>query len=62
MSNTLNRPLHDFLGLTPAIILTILFCNINISFLVDELPRKLFQLHYEVKVGKINWSFSVADM
>jgi hypothetical protein len=28
--NLLNRPLHEFLGFTLAMILQILFCNVNI--------------------------------
>jgi hypothetical protein len=43
MSNLLNR-LHEFLGLTFATILTIFFCNINISLLLDELSGKLFHI------------------
>jgi hypothetical protein len=34
ISNLLNRLLHEFLGLTPAMNLTIIFCKVNIVFAV----------------------------
>jgi hypothetical protein len=52
LSNPLNRRLHEFLCLTPAIILMILFCNVNIFLLLRELPEKI--IHYRAKIGKIN--------
>jgi hypothetical protein len=42
ISNFLNRLLHEFLGLMPAINLTIFFCKKNTFLLFDELPKKLF--------------------
>jgi hypothetical protein len=38
--NPLNRLLHEFLGLTPAINVTN-FCKVNIFLLFDELPQKV---------------------
>jgi uncharacterized protein YbcI len=35
----INRLLHEFLGLAPAIIRTILFFEENIISLLDELPK-----------------------
>jgi hypothetical protein len=40
ISNLLNRPLHEFLGLTPVMILIIFFCSVNIFLLLHELPQK----------------------
>jgi hypothetical protein len=39
-----NRFLHEFLDLTPAIILTVPFCKGNIILLLGELPQKLFHI------------------
>jgi hypothetical protein len=36
ISNLLNRLLHKFLGLTPAINLKIFFCKVNIFWMFDE--------------------------
>jgi hypothetical protein len=41
ISSILNRFLHEFLGFTPAISLTIFFCKVNIFLLRDELPQKI---------------------
>jgi hypothetical protein len=41
ISNLKNRFLHEFLDLTTGIILTVLFCKINIILLVGELPQKI---------------------
>jgi len=41
ISNLMNRFLHEFLDLTPAIILTVLFCKVNIILLLGELPPKI---------------------
>jgi hypothetical protein len=41
ISNLINRLLHEFLGLVPAIIPTILFCKANAILLLDELPPKM---------------------
>jgi hypothetical protein len=38
-SSFLNRLLHEFLGLAPAIILMIFFCKVNILLLLDQLPQ-----------------------
>jgi hypothetical protein len=38
---SLIRFLHEFLDLTPTIILTILFCKVNIILLLGELPPKI---------------------
>jgi hypothetical protein len=40
ISKLMNRFLHEFLDLTLAIILTILFCKINLILLLGELPQK----------------------
>jgi hypothetical protein len=37
----MNRVLHEFLDLTPALILTVLFHKINIILLMEELPQKI---------------------
>jgi hypothetical protein len=39
--NFLNRLSHEFLGLTPDMILTVFFCNINIYLLLDKFPQKI---------------------
>jgi hypothetical protein len=55
ISDLLNRLLHEFLGLTPAINLTIFFCKVNVFLLFDELPQKNYSiLHCRVKIGEIN--------
>jgi hypothetical protein len=41
MSKLMNRFLHEFLDLTLAIILTVLFCKVNIILLLGELPQKI---------------------
>jgi hypothetical protein len=43
MEELLNRPLHEFLSLTPVMILIILFCSVNIFLLLDELPQTTIQ-------------------
>jgi hypothetical protein len=55
ISNVLNRLLHEFLDLTPAINLIILFCNV----LLDELPPQNYSILYcRVKTGKMPfWYF-----
>jgi hypothetical protein len=42
ISNLLNKPLHEFLGLTPTMITTIFFCNVSDIILVDEVLPKIF--------------------
>jgi hypothetical protein len=37
----MNRFLHEFLDLTPAIILTLLFSKVNIILMLGELPQKI---------------------
>jgi len=49
ISNCLNRFLHEVLGCTPAIILMILFCKVNIFPLLEELPHKIILLYPELK-------------
>jgi hypothetical protein len=44
-SNLINRLLHEFLGLTPAINLTILFCKVNIFCSLMNYPKKLFHAY-----------------
>jgi hypothetical protein len=41
MSVFLNRLLHEFLGLAPAMILMIFFCKLYILLLLNELPPKI---------------------
>jgi len=41
ISNLMNRFLHEFLNLTPAIILTVLFRKVNIILLLGKLPQKI---------------------
>jgi hypothetical protein len=41
ISNLLTRPLHEFLCLTPAMILIFFLCNINIILLLHEMLQKL---------------------
>jgi hypothetical protein len=41
ISDLLNRLSDEFLGLIPAINLTIFFCKVNIFLLLDELPHKI---------------------
>jgi hypothetical protein len=36
----LNKPLHKFLALTPAMILKMFFYKVNTFLLLDELPQK----------------------
>jgi uncharacterized protein YbcI len=36
----INSFMHEVLGLTPAIILTVLFCKVNIILLLGELSQK----------------------
>jgi hypothetical protein len=49
-SNLLNRLLHEFLGLTPAINLTIFFCKVNIYSLLDELHTKNYSILHTTDV------------
>jgi hypothetical protein len=42
--------LHEFLGLTPAMILMLFF-----SILLNELPPNYSIFRYRVKVGKVHW-------
>jgi hypothetical protein len=60
----MNRVLHEFLDLTPAIILTLLFCDINM-LQMGELPQKKYSIfHYGMEIGKMNCfeGVSAADM
>jgi len=41
ISNLMNRFLHEFLDLTPAIILTVFFCKVNIILLLGNYPKKI---------------------
>jgi hypothetical protein len=41
ISTLLNRLVHEFLALTPARILMIFFCNINIFLQLHDLPQKI---------------------
>jgi hypothetical protein len=41
ISNFMNRFLHAFLDFTPAIILTTLFCKVNIILMLGELSQKI---------------------
>jgi len=41
MSNFLNNLLHEVLGYAPTIILIILFCRVNIFFLLEEFLPKI---------------------
>jgi hypothetical protein len=41
ISKLMNRYLHEVLDLTPAIILTVLFCKVNIILQLGELPPKI---------------------
>jgi hypothetical protein len=43
MFSFLNKLLHEFRGLVPAIILIIFFCKLNILLLLDELPQKIIR-------------------
>jgi hypothetical protein len=55
ISNLMNRFLHEFLDLTVSIILTVLFCKVNIMLLLGELtPKKYSIFHYGMEIGKIN--------
>jgi hypothetical protein len=40
---SLKRLVHEFLGLTLAIIVMIFFCNVNIFLLLFDLPQKFMQ-------------------
>ena len=55
----LNRLLREVLGHTPTIILTILFCKVNIFPLLDELPQNIMPCFVTVKICEINWFESV---
>jgi len=44
ISKLMNRFLHEVLDLTPAIILIVFFCNVNIILLLVKLPKKLFHI------------------
>jgi hypothetical protein len=51
----MNRFLHEVLDLTPAIILTFLFCKVYIISLLGELTPKNYSIfHYGMEIGKIN--------
>jgi hypothetical protein len=53
MSNFMNRFLHEFLDLTPTIILTTLQSEYH--FIVGGITPKNYSIfHYEVDIGKIN--------
>jgi hypothetical protein len=52
---TWNRLLHEFLGLTQAINLTIFFHKVNIFLMLDELPKKLFQTSLYSKNRQKKW-------
>jgi hypothetical protein len=54
ISNLMNRFLHEFLDLTPAIIVIVLFCKVNIILLLGELPKNYSIFHYGMEIGKIN--------
>jgi hypothetical protein len=41
ISNLMSIFLHEFLDLTPAIILRVLFFEVNIILLLEELPPKI---------------------
>jgi hypothetical protein len=61
ISNLLSRLLHEFIVLTPAINVTTVLCIMNIFLLIDELsPQNYSLLHYQVKIGKLNWFDSVS--
>lgn len=55
VSNILWRLLHVLLSFAHVIILTILFCRVNIILLLDELTRKLLHICYSVKIGFFWW-------
>jgi hypothetical protein len=49
----MNRFLHEVLDLTSAIILTLLFCKVNIILVLGELPQKIIPLfHYGMEINK----------
>jgi hypothetical protein len=51
----MNRFLHEFLDLTPAIILKVLFCKVNIILLFGGItPKNYSVFYYGMKIGKIN--------
>jgi hypothetical protein len=54
ISNHMTRFLHEFLDLTPAIIITVLFRKVNIILLLRKLPKKYSIFHYEMEIGKTN--------
>jgi len=65
LSKLMNRFLHEVLDLTPAIILTVLFCKVNIILLLGEIPKEHCSIfHYGMETGKTNWleGVSAAEM
>jgi hypothetical protein len=51
----MNIFLHEFLDLAPVIILTVLFCKVNIILLFGGITPKYYSIfHYGMKIGKIN--------
>jgi hypothetical protein len=52
VSDFLNRFLYDCLCLTLGMMLKILFCNINVFLLLDELSQKHFLYLYSKKYTK----------
>jgi hypothetical protein len=51
--NHLNRLLHELLGLTLAVNLTIFFCEVNIFLLLEEIClRNHFMFYYQLKISK----------
>jgi hypothetical protein len=55
ISNLMNIFLHEFLDLTPPVILTALFCKVNIILLLRELcPKNYSRFHYGMEIGKIH--------
>jgi hypothetical protein len=41
LRSLLNRLLHEFVGLSPASNLRIVFCKVHIFLLLEELPQKI---------------------
>jgi hypothetical protein len=64
ISNVMNRVLHEFLDLTPTIILSSLLQS-KYHFSVGGITPKYYSMfHYDMEIGKINWfeGISTADM
>jgi hypothetical protein len=53
ISNLMNRFLHEFLDLTPAIILTVLFCKLNISRYQRKFKRSKYRMEGCLKVNNM---------